>query len=142
MNQAEPAESYLSWMIQSLGVYAIILPFLGLVLFGGGCLVVAMSKRPSVIAACLAFVPFPLLIGLFGFFDGAIASFKVIANSPVAPAPKDLAAGISTALFVPFTALLVTMPGYLVLACGLLWRTIASGRGAQSDRIPGEVNLR
>ena len=128
MSTAGPPQSFLSWAIESLGAYAIVLPLLGLLLFGSACLVVALSRRPAVIAACLAFVPFPLLIGLFGFLNSAIATFSVIAHSAVAPAPKDLAAGISTALFVPLTAILVTIPGYLVLACGLLWRTIASGR--------------
>ena len=121
--------SYLAWMIESLGVYAIILPFLGMLLFGVSCIVVALSKRPAVIAACLVLVPLPFIIGVFAFLNGAISAFQVIANSETAPAPRDVASGIASGLFAPLMAIEVTLPGYLVLAFGLLWRTIASGRG-------------
>jgi hypothetical protein len=126
------AESLLDWMLEALGLNAVVLPVLGLLLFGGGLLVVLLSRRPAVIAACLAFVPLPLMIGLFGMLHGAVMSFRVIANSVTAPKPAELAEGISIALFTPFVALLFTMPGFLVLALGLLVRTIQAGRNPQS----------
>ena len=124
--QAEPVQqSFASWLLHSLGpFYAIVLPLLGLLLFAGGVIAVLTSRRPGVIAACLAFVPVPLLIGLFAMFQGMVQSFSVIAASTTAPTASDLAAGASMALVAPLAALVVTIPGLLVLAFGLLFRTV------------------
>ena len=127
--EAIPQQSFLSWMLESLGVYGLILPVLGLILFAGGLVVVSVSRRPSVVAACLAFVPLPLMIGAFAFLHSAITTLSAIAHSPVPPTPKNLAAGVSTGLFAPLAAVIVTIPGLLVLACGLLMRTARGERG-------------
>ncbi len=50
------------------------------------------------------------MIGLFGTVQGMIASFRVIATSPSAPKPADLAKGISTALFTTLVGLAVAIP--------------------------------
>jgi len=124
----EPArQSILSWMFQSLGImYGTAIPLSGLVVFLGACLVVALSRRPAVIAAYLVFLPLPLLIGVLGSVHGLIASHSVIAMSDVAPEPAAVAAGISTALFSTLAGMIVSFPSYFVLSIGLFLRTLLS----------------
>ena len=50
------------------------------------------------------------MVGLLGTVQGMIASFSVIANSPVQPKPSDLAKGISTALFTTLVGLFIAIP--------------------------------
>ena len=50
------------------------------------------------------------MIGLFGTVHGMINSFQVIATSPTAPKPAELAQGISTALFTTLIGLFIAIP--------------------------------
>ena len=50
------------------------------------------------------------MLGLFGTVAGMIKTFNTLANSPVQPAPRDLAGGISMALGTTFLGLLVAIP--------------------------------
>ncbi len=50
------------------------------------------------------------MIGLFGTVHGMINSFQVIATSPTAPKPTELAQGISTALFTTLIGLFIAIP--------------------------------
>lgn len=50
------------------------------------------------------------MIGLFGTVHGMIESFDVIANTDTAPKPKELAEGISKALFTTLAGLFVAIP--------------------------------
>ncbi len=50
------------------------------------------------------------MVGLLGTVQGMIASFSVIANSPTAPKPAELAVGISTALFTTLVGLFIAIP--------------------------------
>ncbi|MEM8679524.1 MAG: MotA/TolQ/ExbB proton channel family protein [Planctomycetota bacterium] len=50
------------------------------------------------------------MIGLLGTVQGMISSFSVIANSPATPKPKELAEGISTALFTTMVGLAIAIP--------------------------------
>ena len=50
------------------------------------------------------------MVGLLGTVDGMIASFSVIANSPTAPKPSELATGIATALFTTLVGLWLAIP--------------------------------
>jgi biopolymer transport protein ExbB len=50
------------------------------------------------------------MLGLFGTVAGMIATFNVIADSPLQPKPKDLADGISIALGTTYLGLLVAIP--------------------------------
>ncbi|NQU24664.1 MAG: MotA/TolQ/ExbB proton channel family protein [Candidatus Nealsonbacteria bacterium] len=50
------------------------------------------------------------MIGLMGTVQGMIASFSVIATSATTPAPSELAAGISTALFTTLVGLFIAIP--------------------------------
>jgi hypothetical protein len=128
--QVEPvSQSYLAWIVQSLGpFYLLVLPLAGLVVFAGACLVVALSRRPSVIAAYLVFVPLPFLIGCWGSVTGIISSLQVIATAGTTPKPAELSAGISTALFTTLVGMALCWPSYLLVSVGLFLRTIAAGR--------------
>ncbi len=50
------------------------------------------------------------MVGLLGTVQGMIASFSVIATSPTAPRPAELAVGISTALFTTLVGLFIAIP--------------------------------
>jgi len=78
------------------------------------------------------------MVGLFGTVHGMISSFQVIATSPSAPKPSELAAGISTALFTTLLGLAIAIPAIaafnilknrvsrLVLEVGILSESLMS----------------
>jgi hypothetical protein len=120
-----PAMNLLQWMFYSLGLfYFVLLCGSGLAVFIGGLLVVALNRRPAVIAAYFPFVLLPLLIGLFATFDGFIRSMSVVATSAGAPQASHVAEGISTGLFSSLFGLGAMFPAYFVVATGLFLRTL------------------
>lgn len=126
-------QSLLSWMFESLGLfYALVLPLAGFALFVGACLVVALSRRPAVVAAYLVFLPLPLLIGVCGSLEGFIRSLSIIAMAGGTPRAADVAEGISTGLFTSWVGLLVVFPTYFVLALGLFLRTLLAPANGSS----------
>jgi len=54
------------------------------------------------------------MIGLLGTVQGMISSFSVIAFSPTAPKPSELAMGISTALFTTLVGLFIAIPSIAI----------------------------
>jgi hypothetical protein len=131
--QAEAAEpvvrqSYLSWMYQSLGpIYILLLPLSGFMIFVGACLVVALNRRPGVIASYLVFVPLPLLIGVFASVHGLITALAVIAMSDAGDVPVHVwAEAWSVALLSTFVGFFVSAPSYAVVSLGLFLRTLAA----------------
>lgn len=74
-----------------------------------------MEHRLSYLALIGSVAP---MIGLMGTVWGMIASFRTIAASATAPKPKDLAEGISTALFTTLEGLVVAIPA--IIAYSLL----------------------
>jgi len=84
-------QSYLGMMRMGLGpIYALLLPLSGFLVFVGACLVVALNRRPAVIASYLVILPLPLLIGLFGTLHGFLASYQVIYISEATPKMANL----------------------------------------------------
>ncbi len=69
-----------------------------------------MEHRLSYLALIGSVAP---MIGLMGTVWGMIASFRTISTSAVAPKPKDLADGISTALFTTLEGLVVAIPAII-----------------------------
>ena len=67
----------------------------------------ALEHRLSYLALIGTIAP---MIGLMGTVYGMIASFRIIAESTTQPKPKDLAKGISTALFTTIEGLAVAIP--------------------------------
>ena len=66
-----------------------------------------LDQRLSYLALIGSVAP---MVGLMGTVNGMIASFRVIASSDVAPKPKELAGGISSALFTTLEGLAVAIP--------------------------------
>jgi biopolymer transport protein ExbB len=69
-----------------------------------------MEHKLSYLALVAAVAP---MLGLLGTVQGMIMSFSEIANSVVAPKPKDLANGIATALFTTLEGLIVAIPAMI-----------------------------
>lgn len=133
--QPSREQSFVSFLWSALG------PSYALALFGSGALllvgslVVALLCRPPAIVAFLAFVPIPFLIGLFGVFEGAIASSRVIAGSCFGPKPSEVAEGISTSLATGFVGTGIVIPPLFILALALFLKTAAASSGS----LPAEV---
>jgi hypothetical protein len=127
---AEPVvrQSYLAWTFRALGpFYGLMLPLLGFAIFVGACVVVALNRRPAVIASYLVFVPVPLLIGIFGSVRGSISALSVVAMSTSdQDVARWMAEGGATALFTTLVGFLVSAPSYAVVALGLFARTLAA----------------
>lgn len=130
---APAKKSYLMWAFESMGIfYSLVLPAAGLAVFLGAILVVALNRRPGVIAAYLVFLPLPLLIGVFGSVHGLIFSLSAISSSGSDLPARVLVAAWPSALFTTYFALLVSFPSYFIVAIGLfvraiLWRPENSG---------------
>jgi biopolymer transport protein ExbB len=85
------------------------------------------------------------MLGLLGTVQGMIDSFSVIAGSETSPKPKDLAAGISTAMVTTLAGLIIAIPAMiafslfknrmarLVLEVGV----VSEGLMARFNRKPG-----
>jgi hypothetical protein len=124
-DDAPMQRSKLRWLADALGIrYTMLFLLTGPLVFLGSLIVVALCRRPAPIAAFFPFVAIPFLIGIFGFFDGAISAFTVIASSSVSPKPSEIASGISTALVTPMVGLLLSVPSYLILSTGLFIRAL------------------
>lgn len=70
----------------------------------------ALDHKLSYLALIGSIAP---MIGLMGTVYGMIASFRIIASSEESPKPKDLAEGISTALFTTIEGLAVAIPAMI-----------------------------
>jgi hypothetical protein len=129
-------QSLLSFFWMALGpFYTLALLGSGLLLFVGAVLVVLLG-RPPVIAAYLALVPIPFLIGLYGVFDGMIASFRILATSSEAPRPSEVAVGISTSLVTGLLGTGAIIPSLFVLGLGLLIKTASASAAAVPEIYP------
>jgi hypothetical protein len=123
--EAPRQESYLVWLLKALGIrYVLLFVLTGPLVFLGALIVVALCKRPGPIAAFFPFVAIPMLIGVFGFFDGAVNVLMALGSSPIAPKPAEMAYGLSTALVTPMVGLFLSAPSYLILAIGLFVRSL------------------
>jgi hypothetical protein len=126
MSEAAPVrQSYVSWLLDSLGMYyVILLPLAGLVSFLIALIVVIRGKGPMAGPCLILVVHIPMLIGVFAAIQGAIASYMVIAISDTAPKPSEIALGVSTALAAPMVAMVLTVPSYVVAVFGSLIRAL------------------
>ncbi len=69
-------------------------------------------------------VAVPFLIGLFGMFDGIIASFLVMATSTGEPKLSQIAMGIGTSIVAPLVGMFLMIPSYLLATAGLTFRAL------------------
>lgn len=120
-------------MISALGFpYMIVLPLFGLISFVLAMILVMRGKGPMATAGLILVVHVPFLIGIFAAIQGAIASYSVIAVSPAAPKPSEVAAAVSTALIAPLAGMLLMVPGYAIATIGAVARSL-SANAAQSS---------
>ena len=117
-------ESYISWLIQSLGFFGFMTLLAGATVFTGACLVVALARRPAVIASYLVFLFLPLVLSIIGALKGCVDSFAVVAISGTELKQSEIIAGLGETLLMPLIALTVTLPSYFVIAIGLFVRTL------------------
>jgi hypothetical protein len=89
-------------------------------------LLVFRGRGPMAAAASVLVVNVPVLIGLFGFLEGMLQGFMVIANSTTSPRPSDVAVGVSTALVTPLAGIALSAPCYLVALIGTVVRSLRS----------------
>lgn len=98
----------------------------------------ALEQRLSWLALIGSIAP---MLGLLGTVQGMISSFRVIATSPSQPKPKDLADGISTALFTTLEGLVVAIPA--IVAYTLLRNRVTAllmEASRVSDNLMGRFN--
>ena len=122
----ELRQSYVQWMVTSLGPYVLYLPVAGLLCFVLTLIAVLRGKGSMAAVALVLIVPIPIFIGAFGCFQGAISFFRIIATSEVAPKPREVADAVSVALFAPFVGLMVMVPSYAVAVFGALYRSLSA----------------
>lgn len=127
MNTEPIQQSFISWVVAALGFpYIVIMPLAGLLCFVLALVVVLRGNGPMSGPALILIVHIPLLIGIFAALQGMLASYSMIATSPVSPKPSELAEGISTALIAPMVGLLLMIPSYTTAALGALMRCLAA----------------
>jgi hypothetical protein len=129
MDMAPAPHSKLSWFFSALGLqYSLLLPLAALVAFILTLLLVIRGRGPLASAALMFAVSLPLLVGVYGFFDGMIAGFIIIAQSVVSPKPSEYAQGISTALVTPLVGMFLMAPSFLVALFGSFIRAMIHPR--------------
>ena len=126
--------SMLQWIVSALGIpYIFLLPLAGLVSFVLALLVVLRGKGPMAVLAVILIVPIPFLVGLFAATNGAMASLAVIASSPTAPKPAEIAEGVSTAIIAPMVGMLLMVPAYAAAVVGAIIRSFRSQAVERKD---------
>jgi hypothetical protein len=127
--EATERVSYVYWMYQALGpVFGLLLLGTGFLVFVGSCMVVARTKHPAPIAAFLAIVFLPLLIGLYGALLSFMQMYATISTYDWPPRSASVAEGIGAALFCAFAGFTFTWPSFLVVCCGLFVRSLHFAR--------------
>jgi hypothetical protein len=116
-------QSFLMWVITTLGINTLLLPLCALVSFLLTLLLVLRGKGPLTGIALLFIVPAPLLWGCFAALKASIASFSVLALSDSSPPPSAIVAGVAEALLLPLAGLMTMVPSYLTAVIGLVVRS-------------------
>jgi hypothetical protein len=127
LGQANPAPmSQLGWILSTQNSLSALLVLLSAAaIFGGACYLVRSQRPASVLAAYLVLLPLPCMISLYGWIDGSVRSFSVLAQSPnITPTSTDIFASLAASLVGLEIAVLVSAPSYFLLAYGLLIRTM------------------
>jgi hypothetical protein len=120
-----PSENFFVWFIGALGwKYALLMPASGLLSFVLTAVLVIAGKGRTTGAALVFIVAMPFMIGLFGMFDGMLASFMVIGRSTAVIKPSVYAQGMSVAISTPLLGLLLMVPSYLLATAGLTIRAL------------------
>jgi biopolymer transport protein ExbB len=96
-----------------------------------------IEHKISYIALVGALAP---MFGLLGTVHGMVESFYAISQSAAAPKPKDLAAGIATALITTLVGLVVAIPAITAFAVFKNWlQRLSTDTEAEAERLVGQV---
>jgi hypothetical protein len=123
-------QNFLMWMLECLGLFGLLAVLAAVVIFFGSWIVVFTVRRPAVIASYLVFLLFPLLLAVTGALKGLVGAFSVMAMAGVELKMSQIVGALSEVLVLPLTALMLTLPSFLVVAVGLFVRTLAEKRPA------------
>lgn len=124
-------ESILVVIYHALGYYLLVLPVASYVAFYLTLKILRQGQGPLAASLLLLIVPAPLLIGLFGGWQGAVRAFATTAP-PGAVQSQEIFYGLGMAMFPPFLGLLLTMPAYAFAIAGTFSRSL-------SGEIPSSV---
>lgn len=115
------------WLIGALGWrYVLLLPASALLSFVLTAVLVIAGKGRTTGSAMAFIVAAPFLIGLFGMFDGLLASFMVMSTSTGVPKASQVAMGISTSIVAPLVGMFLMVPSYLLATAALTVRALKS----------------
>lgn len=119
-----PDTSFLGWMVTALSTISTVLVLVAAgMIFVGAFHLVAKKRSPSSLASYLILLPLPAIISICGWIYGSIASLSAIATSPdLVITNQGIAGGLASSLLSVLFAILVSLPTYVVLAYGLLFR--------------------
>ena len=113
-------------LLPSVGGYGIIALLAGLIVLVGACFVVKLNKRPAAIAAYSLFVLIPLLIGVYGWAEIQQDAYYFVTTGEKVKI-NQFAFSQTLAWRALQLGLLAASPSFLIVAIGLLTRTIQAG---------------
>jgi hypothetical protein len=125
-------QSFASWLIQSLGLFGFLALLSAVLIFIGACAVVCLARRPAVIAAYVVFLPLPLLLAVMGALQGLVGAFGTVGRSGIELKQGQTVGLLAEVLVQPLSALMLTLPSYLVIAVALFVRTLLADRARPS----------
>ncbi len=126
----EASNSQLDWIIRTSGLGGLFVVMTSLVVFVLTIVVVIRGRGPIVGPTLVLLLHGPFAMSIMWFLKSLIASFSVLAMSDQAVVSASVwAEALSEALLLPFEALLLTIPSYLVAVIALLVRSL----GRSSD---------
>lgn len=108
------------FLMESLGLPGLLVVLLGVAMFVGALVVVIRYRRPGMIASCLVVLPLPWLIAVIVLLKGMVSSFSFIWMTEAKLPQSEIFGGLAMGLVLPLTALIVTIPSYVLLVVGLL----------------------
>lgn len=127
MDEDMPSDNFLVWLIRALGwKYVLLLPVSALFSFVLTLVLVIAGKGRTTGAALCFLVAIPFLIGLFGMFEGLMASLMVLGASSSSPKPSQVAVGVATSIVTPLVGMFLMVPSYLLATAGLSIRALKS----------------
>ena len=125
MYEEHTQQSLLEWTYYALGIrYTLLLPLASFISFVLVLVMVIRGRGAWVGPALLLILSAPLLLGVFAAIEGLVMFYSMIAMSPTAPKPSEIAAGVSTALVAPLVSMLLMVPSYLAAAIGCFIRAL------------------
>lgn len=120
-------QNFLAWLVNALGwKYVLLLPASALLSFVLTLVLVIAGKGRTTGAALGFIVAIPFLVGLFGMFEGLMASLMVLGASTSSPKPSQVAVGIATSIVTPLVGMFLMAPSYLLATVGLGIRALKS----------------